>query len=116
MSNARGHREIPGHSAAPGAGQCVRHAGGLNSPKQDVKAWGWSLFWRPSRCRADAAFDHRLSGDESSSPIDFDASALVDVDVPAFYRNNQTSQEFQALYSSGKFNGMVGFYYLDATR
>ena len=38
----------------------------------------------------------------------------VDVDVPAVYRNEQTSQEFQLLYSSDKLNGLVGFYYLGA--
>ena len=52
--------------------------------------------------------------DDSASPIDFDALPAVDVDVPAFYFNEQLSQEFQLLYDSGPLHGMLGFYYLDA--
>jgi iron complex outermembrane receptor protein len=52
--------------------------------------------------------------DRSFTPIDFDALPTVDVDVPAVYRNEQTSQEFQLLYESERLNGLVGFYYLDA--
>ncbi|MBU2017726.1 MAG: TonB-dependent receptor, partial [Alphaproteobacteria bacterium] len=43
-----------------------------------------------------------------------DALPAVDVDVPAFYFNEQLSQEFQLLYDSGPLHGMLGFYYLDA--
>ena len=52
--------------------------------------------------------------DTSLTPIDFDALPTVDVDVPAIYRNEQVSQEFQLLYESDRLNGLVGFYYLDA--
>lgn len=53
--------------------------------------------------------------DDSASPIDFDALPAVDVDVPAYYKNEQLSQEFQLLYDKGRLHGMVGFYYLDAS-
>ncbi|MGB3166508.1 MAG: TonB-dependent receptor, partial [Alteraurantiacibacter sp.] len=53
--------------------------------------------------------------DDSASPIDFDALPAVDLDVPAFYRNEQTSQELQLLWDDGgRFSGLVGGYYLDA--
>src|SRR3546814_7242844 len=52
--------------------------------------------------------------DTSFTPIDFDALPAVDVDVPAVYRNEQLSQEFQLLYESDRLHGLVGFYYLDA--
>jgi iron complex outermembrane receptor protein len=52
--------------------------------------------------------------DTSFTPIDFDSLPAVDVDVPAVYRNEQLSQEFQLLYESEKLHGLVGFYYLDA--
>ena len=52
--------------------------------------------------------------DRSLTPIDFDSTPSVDVDVPALYRNNQTSQEFQLLVNSDKVNGLVGYYYLGA--
>ncbi|WP_425464306.1 TonB-dependent receptor [Novosphingobium umbonatum] len=118
MSNPRGgHREITGQlTGAPVLANVFDTAAGLNSPKQDVKAWGWSLFLeaRPSdelTLRSITAFRK----DDSASPIDFDATASQDVDVPAYYRNKQWSQELQVLYSKGRFNGMAGFYYLNAT-
>jgi iron complex outermembrane receptor protein len=118
MSNPRGgHREITGQlTGAPVLANVFDTAAGLNSPKQDVKAWGWSLFLeaRPSDAltlRSITAFRK----DDSASPIDFDATASQDVDVPAYYRNKQWSQELQVLYSKGRFNGMAGFYYLNAT-
>ena len=39
--------------------------------------------------------------DDSNTPIDFDALPAVDVDVPGFYGNQQTSQELQLLYNRG---------------
>ncbi|WP_443192950.1 TonB-dependent receptor [Novosphingobium sp. KACC 22771] len=118
MSNPRGgHREIPGQfSGAPVLANVFDTQAGLNSPKQDVKAWGWSLFLeaKPTEAltlRSITAFRK----DDSASPIDFDATASQDVDVPAYYRNKQWSQELQVLYSKGRFNGMAGFYYLYAT-
>ena len=34
--------------------------------------------------------------------------------MPAYYFNEQLSQEFQLLYDKGPIHGMIGFYYLDA--
>src|SRR3546814_2361731 len=53
--------------------------------------------------------------DTSYTPIDFDSRPVVDVDVPAVYRNEQTSQEFQLLYDSDRLHGIFGYYYLGAT-
>jgi iron complex outermembrane receptor protein len=118
MSNPRGgHREIPGQlTGAPVLANVFDTQAGLNSPKQDVKAWGWSLFMeaKPTdtlTLRSITAFRK----DDSASPIDFDATASQDVDVPAYYRNKQWSQELQLLYNSGRFNALVGYYYLYAT-
>ena len=89
--------------------------GGLVSPQQDVKAWGISLFGevKPKpwlTVRSITAYRK----DDSATPIDFDALPAVDVDVPAFYNNEQISQEIQFLVASGNFNGLVGAYYLNA--
>ena len=35
--------------------------------------------------------------------------------MPAIYENEQFSQEFQLLYSGDRMDGIIGFYYLDAT-
>jgi iron complex outermembrane receptor protein len=118
MSNPRGgHREIPGQlTGAPVLPNVFDTLAGLTSPKQDVKAWGWSLFLEAKpvdglTLRSITAYRK----DDSASPIDFDATASQDVDVPAYYRNRQLSQELQVLVSKGRFNGMAGFYYLHAT-
>jgi len=116
-SNARGgHRLIPGlFSGAPVLGKVFDSRGGLVAPRQDVEAYGISLFVeaQPSdwlTFRSISAYRR----DDSATPIDFDALPAVDVDVPAFYNNKQFSQELQLLVATGGFNGLIGAYYLDA--
>lgn len=53
--------------------------------------------------------------DYTESVIDFDALPVDDFDAPVIYDNSQFSQELQLLYTSDKFNGVFGFYYLDAS-
>ncbi len=52
--------------------------------------------------------------DDSDAPIDFDSLPDDHFDVPAVYNNDQTSQEFQLNYASGRIDGVFGLYYLDA--
>ncbi|HEU0043815.1 TonB-dependent receptor [Sphingomonas sp.] len=116
-SNARnGHRLIPGFlSGAPVLEDEYDTRAGLNSPRNDVESGGVSLTVNAEL--SDAFTFRSISAfrkDRSFTPIDFDALPTVDVDVPAVYRNEQTSQEFQLLYESERVNGLVGFYYLDA--
>ena len=116
-SNPRnGHRLIPGLlSSAPVLANVFDTRAGLNFPKQDIQAGGLSMT-------ANAQLTDHLTlrsisawrKDTSFTPIDFDALPAVDVDVPAIYRNEQTSQEFQLLYASDKLNGLIGYYYLGA--
>ncbi len=111
-----GHRLIPGElSGTPVLGNVFDTQGGLNSPKQDVTAYGGSLFLEGKPAdwltfRSITAY----SRDDTATPIDFDALPTVDVDVPGFYRNRQTSQEIQMLVDRGGFHGLVGGYYLNA--
>jgi len=117
-SSARGgHRLIPGQlSGAPVLDDVYDTRGGLIDPKQDVKAWGLSM--NATAELTDALTLRSISSwrkDKSASPIDFDALPAVDLDVPAFYKNEQTSQEFQLLWDDGgAFTGMIGGYYLGA--
>jgi iron complex outermembrane receptor protein len=117
-SNPRnGHRLIPGMlSRTPVLDNVYDTQGGLNTPKQDVKSWGVSLFLEGNP--ADWLTVRSITSyrkDDSTTPIDFDALPTVDLDVPGIYRNDQFSQEVQALVSVGKLNGLVGFYYLNAS-
>ena len=117
-SNERGgHRLIPSQfTNTPMLSNVYDTQGGLVSPKQDVKAWGVSLFMEAQlndvlTARSITAYRK----DDSTSPIDFDALPAADVDVPGIYRNRQTSQELQLLINSGRFNGLIGAYYLNAS-
>ncbi|MBP2278248.1 MULTISPECIES: TonB-dependent receptor [Sphingomonas] len=116
-SNARnGSRLITSlASATPVQSNPFDTRAGLNSPRQNIQAGGLSLV------ATGELSDHltlksisAFRKDRSFTPIDFDALPAVDVDVPAVYRNEQTSQEFQLAYKSDKLNGLVGFYYLGA--
>ncbi|MGE4410805.1 MAG: TonB-dependent receptor [Sphingobium sp.] len=112
-----GHRLIPGlYSGAPVLGDVYDTEAGLNNPKQDVKAYG--LAMNITADLSDAITFRSISAwrkDTSYTPIDFDSLPSVDVDVPAVYRNEQISQEFQILYKGERLNGLLGFYYLDAS-
>lgn len=111
-----GHRLIPGLlSGAPVLADEFDTRAGLARPDQDVEAYGLAI-------NATARFTDTLTfrsisawrRDRSFTPIDFDSLPAVDVDVPALYKNEQVSQEFQLLYEGERLNGLVGFYYLDA--
>ena len=89
--------------------------GGLNDPKQRVRSGGMALSgeiglndWLKFRTITAYRKDH------SATPIDFDATPAVDVDVPAIYRNHQFSQELQLVADKGPLQGVAGFYYLNA--
>jgi iron complex outermembrane receptor protein len=116
-SNARnGHRLLPGFvDGRPVLHDVYDTEAGLNDPKESVKGGGVSMS--VSAELTDHITFRSISAyrsDKSYTPIDFDATPLVDVDVPAIYKNSQTSQEFQLLYKSDRLNGIVGFYHLAA--
>ena len=116
-SNARnGSRLITSLlSGAPVQANAFDTRAGLNNPKQNIQAGGLSLV--ATAQLSDAITFKSISAfrkDRSFTPIDFDALPATDVDVPAVYRNEQTSQEFQFAYKRDKLNGLVGFYYLGA--
>ena len=116
-SNPRnGHRLIPGLvSGAPVLDNVYDTQAGLNFPRESVKGGGISMS--VSAQLTDQLTLRSISAyrkDTSHTPIDFDSLPATDVDVPAIYKNNQTSQEFQLLYKSDRLNGIVGFYHLAA--
>ena len=117
-SNTRGgHRLVPGQaSGAPVLDNVFDTRGGLIDPEQDVEAFGIAL--NASLDLTDALTIRSITGwrkDDSASPIDFDALPAADFDVPAFYGNEQFSQELQVLLDDGgPLTGLIGAYYLDA--
>ncbi|RST32064.1 TonB-dependent receptor [Sphingomonas ginkgonis] len=115
-STRGGHRLIPGQrSGAPVLADVFDSQGGLVSPKQKVVSKGVDLhgqwtFAEGLTFKSITAWRK----DNSATPIDFDALAAVDVDVPAFYRNRQFSQELQLQVNKGPLQGVLGGYYLNA--
>ena len=112
-----GTRLIPGlASGAPVLDDVFDARGALVDPTQDVEAYGVSMNVEIDV--NDALTLRSISAwrkDDSASPIDFDSLPAVDLDVPAFYGNEQISQEVQLLWDDrGRFSGLLGFYYLDA--
>ncbi|MEX2149578.1 MAG: TonB-dependent receptor [Steroidobacteraceae bacterium] len=65
-----------------------------------------------------AAWDYKsitaYREDDSDAPIDFDSLPDDHFDVPAVYKNDQLSQEFQLNYTGERMDGVFGLYYLDA--
>ncbi len=88
---------------------------GLSNPKQTVEAKGISLLteWQLNDL---ITLKNVLAdrSDETWSPIDFDSLPVADLDVPVNYTNDQFSEEFNILFSADRWNGILGFYYLDA--
>jgi iron complex outermembrane receptor protein len=122
-SNPRGgHRLISslctalcGLSSATGPSNVFDTQGGINDPLQRVRAGGvslWAEFGLNDWLKFRSITAYRR--DKSFTPIDFDATPAVDVDVPAIYRNRQFSQEFQLVADKGPLQGVAGFYYLNA--
>ena len=112
----QGHRLTVGNvSGAPILDDVFDTRAGLNNPQQEVTASGIAITAEYTindqwMLRNILSFRE----DESFSPIDFDSLAVVDLDVPVVYENEQLSEEFQLLYSSDRLNGLIGFYYMDA--
>jgi iron complex outermembrane receptor protein len=116
-SEARqGHRLIPSLlSNQPVLGNVFDTRAGLNIVDQEVEAYGGAL--NVAIELSDTLTFKSITGyreDKSTTPIDFDSLAAVDLDVPAIYNNDQFSQELQLLYEGDKLSGVLGFYYLDA--
>jgi iron complex outermembrane receptor protein len=112
----QGHRLFAGKlTGSPVLSNVYDTNAGLNFPKQDIQAGGLSMT-ATAKLTDNLTFKSISAWrkDRSFTPIDFDSTPSVDVDVPGLYRNEQTSQEFQFLWSSSKVNGIVGYYYLGA--
>ena len=112
-----GHRLITSLlTGAPVLDDVYDTRAGLVRPKQDIEAYG--LAMNISAELTDNITLRSISAwrkDTTYGPIDFDSLPAADVDVPGLYKNEQLSQEFQILYESDRLNGLVGFYYLDAS-
>jgi len=79
----------------------------------DAEGYGLTVAWELSDAwQFKSITAYRESDSENN--IDFDTTPGRIVDVRATYSDDQTSQEFQLVYSGGeRLNGVLGFYYFD---
>jgi len=111
----QGHRLVPATSGYGVLGNVFDTEAGLNNPTQSVESTGYSLTaqWTASdMITVKNIVAYR--DDETWTPIDFDSLPVADLDVPAIYENDQFSEELQLLFTADRWNGIAGFYYLDA--
>ena len=52
---------------------------------------------------------------DTQTVIDFDMGPTPALDVPAFYEDDQLTQELQLLFEGGRVQGVAGLYYLDGS-
>jgi len=50
---------------------------------------------------------------ETDTVIDFDNTPAPTLDIPAYYADDQFTQEFQLLFDTPRFQGVAGLFYLD---
>lgn len=118
-SNARhGHREAPGQGLATGEGILANvydTRGGIGDDNS-VKTEGVSLLaeWSLSDALLFRSITAYREG-RTDTLIDFDTGPAPALDVPAFYEDDQISQELQLVYSGDRLSAVGGVYYMDGT-
>jgi iron complex outermembrane recepter protein len=117
-SNARhGHREVAGAGLTAGAtvfSNVYDTRAGIGD-KNNVETQGVSLTaeWALNdQWTAKSITAYRKGNTETV--IDFDNEPVPALDVPAYYKDEQLSQEFQLLFSGDTVQAVAGFYYMDA--
>jgi len=122
-SNPRhGHRETPGLNALgqPIAGGEVlsdvydTRAGAGDKNKVEARGVSFLGEWKASDTLTFKSISAYRAG-ETEGVIDFDNLPAPILDIPARYNDHQFTQEFQALYTGDRIQGVVGVYYLNAT-
>jgi len=51
----------------------------------------------------------------TDTDIDFDSTPLPILDIPAYYKDDQFTQEFQVLYTGNRLQAVAGLFFLDGT-
>jgi len=111
-----GHRLIPGlFGGAPVLNDVFNTRAGISGKNQAEQYGGAMLVEYQISDKVTLKNILSYRKDESYQQIDFDSLPVVDVDVPVLYKNDQFSEELQLLYTGDTLNGVLGFYYLDAT-
>ena len=116
-SNPRhGHRLVAG--AAPGSEVLPNvydtRAGLGDDNSVETEGLSFTGEWRVNDVITLRSITARREG-YTDTVIDFDNAPGPILDIPAFYADEQFTQEFQLLFDTGRMQGVAGFYYLDGT-
>ncbi|WP_306252507.1 TonB-dependent receptor [Parvularcula sp. IMCC14364] len=109
-----GHRLLPGVTNGEPVTSDIYDTRGGAGDDNSVESEGGSIIaeWNVS----DAVTLKSITAmreDFTTTPIDFDALAVNDFDVPAFYDNEQFTQEILANFEYDRISGVAGLFYLD---
>lgn len=114
-SNAKhGHRLLPSADGTLPVTENVydTRAGVGDANEVQTKGLSFTASWDVNEAVTLKSITAYREG-ETVTPIDFDALPQPDFDVPAFYDDNQFSQELQLLINTDRLSGVAGLYYLD---
>ena len=115
-SNARhGHREVgnAGLAAfAPPASKYDTNAGAGDKNNVETRGISFTAEYAASDQVTLKSITAYRDG-ETDGNIDFDGTPGTVLDIPAHYRDDQISQEFQIVYTGDRIQGVAGVYYLD---
>ncbi|WP_269715557.1 TonB-dependent receptor [Caulobacter sp. NIBR2454] len=114
-SNPRhGHRELPGTGADAAVLDDVYDTRAGIAGKNSVETEGWSVTgqWNVNDI---ITLKSISAGRESYTDtiIDFDGTPAPTLDIPAFYADEQFSQEFQVQFNTDRVQGVAGVYYMN---
>lgn len=116
-SNAKhGHRELPSRNGLIPVTSDVYDTRAGAGDDNSVETDGVSLQaeWTVNEALTLKSISSMRRG-ETHTPIDFDGLPQRDLDVPAYYKDNQFTQELQAQIDIGALTGVAGVYYLNGS-
>ena len=109
-----GHREVAG--VGPGAGIPASvydtYAGIGDENSVETEGYSMTVQGRVSDSWTLKAIAARREG-RTDTVIDFDNTPAPTLDIPAFYEDEQTTLELQALFDYDRIQGVMGLFYLD---
>lgn len=116
-SNARHGRRLvagvtPGSGVLPGVYDTRAGLGDSNSVESE--GLSFTADWRVNDVITLRSITARREGN-TDTVIDFDGTPGPTLDIPAYYADEQFTQEFQLLFETDRVQGVAGVYYLDGT-
>ncbi|MCH8683971.1 TonB-dependent receptor [Pedomonas mirosovicensis] len=116
-SNPRhGHREVSGATPDSQVIDDVYDTRAGIGDKNEVITQGVSMLaeWTVSDAVTLKSITAYREG-ESDTDIDFDNTPAPTLDIPAFYKDDQFTQELQLLYTGDRLQAVAGLYFMDGT-